>query len=264
MPTPFPGMDPYLERRGLWEEVHLGLIAKIQEYLTPLLRPRYRVAVERRTYLAVQSPDDLVGKPDVLIMAMREPRSQYGVLVEPEPSLPRVGQLPKAEEVIERFLEVRETATGVVVTIMELLSHTNKASRQGRAQYENKRMQVLSSMTNLVEIDLLRAGEPLAMQVEGNGHRTDYRVVISRAYQRPRADVFLFGVRNPIPDFPIPLRRGEAEPILPLNQVLHDLYDRAGYDLAIDYSQPVEPPLDEADAEWAAQLVNQIADESRQ
>lgn len=261
MPTPFPGMDPYLERRGLWEEVHLGLIAKIQEFLTPLLRPRYRVAVERRTYLVVQSPDDFVGKPDVLILATREPRAEYGVLAEMWPSVPRVAQLPKAEEVTERFLEVRETATGEVVTVIELLSPTNKSSRQGRAQYEAKRLAVLASMTHLVEIDLLRAGEPLAMRVEGNGHQTDYRIVISRAPARPKADVFLFGVRHPIPDFPIPLRRGETEPTLPLNLVLHDLYDRAGYDLAIDYSQPADPPLDEADAAWAMQLLAQHVQE---
>ena len=115
-------------------------------------------------------------------------------------------------------------------------------------------MVVLASMSNLVEIDLLRAGDPMAIRIAGNGHRTDYRIVVSRAHQRPRADVYLFGVRDTIPEFPIPLRHGEAEPTLPLNQVLHDLYDRAGYDLAIDYSQPAEPPLDEADAEWAAQI----------
>jgi hypothetical protein len=61
-----------------------------------------------------------------------------------------------------------------------------------------------------------------------------------------------------IPDLPIPLRQGEAEPILPLNQVLHDLYDRAGYDLAIDYSRPAVPPLREEDAPWAAQMIDQL------
>ncbi len=46
MPTPFPGMDPYLERRGLWEEVHTGLIAAMQQLLNPLLQPRYRAGFD--------------------------------------------------------------------------------------------------------------------------------------------------------------------------------------------------------------------------
>ena len=74
MPTPFPGMDPYLEHPGLWEDVHTRLIVAIADVLGPQVRPKYRVAVERRTYLAVLGPDEyeLVGKPDVLI-ALQQP-----------------------------------------------------------------------------------------------------------------------------------------------------------------------------------------------
>ncbi len=60
----------------------------------------------------------------------------------------------------------------------------------------------------------------------------------------------IFTVRDPIPDVPIPLQPGEAEPLLRLNQILHDLYDRAGYDLAVDYQRPPDPPLADADARW--------------
>lgn len=79
--------------------------------------------------------------------------------------------------------------------------------------------------------------------------------MISRASQRPRAEVLLFRVRDPIPDVPIPLRASESEPALPLNQVLHTLYDQAGYDLAIDYRRPPEPPLTAEAAAWAATLL---------
>ncbi len=67
MSTPFPGMDPYLERRGLWEGVHTRLLVALADAIAPQVRPRYRVDVEQRTYLAVMTPDDLIGKPDVLI-----------------------------------------------------------------------------------------------------------------------------------------------------------------------------------------------------
>jgi hypothetical protein len=257
MPTSFPGMDPYLERRGLWEEVHTGLITSIQRFLTPLLRPKYRVAIERRTYLSVLPPDDqLVGMPDVLIRTERgdAPRTMMRATIT---TAPVIGELPLPEEVHERYLEVREVATQEVVTVIEILSPANKLGKAGRAQYEEKRIEVLASLTNLVEIDLLRAGKPFAMKIPGqNGlTKSHYRIVISRSWQRPRADFYLFSVREPIPDFPIPLQRGETEPILPLNQILHELYDQGGYDMAIDYHQSPEPPLADEDKQWAKALL---------
>ncbi len=97
----------------------------------------------------------------------------------------------------------------------------------------------------------------LPMRISGNGSRTDYRILVSRSHQRPLADAYRFGIRDAIPDIPVPLRNGEPEPILALNQILHDLYDRAGYDLAVDYRQPPVPPLADADADWAASLLAQ-------
>lgn len=258
MPTPFPGMDPYLERRGFWEEVHTGLTAAIQQFLTPLVRPRYRVAIERRIYLTVLASDDLVGKPDVLIV------SPSGEPLPPAPEqavitvAPQVAELPMAEEVIERYLEIREVTTGEVITTIEMLSHSNKSSRPGRQQYERKRLAVLTSLTNLVEIDLLRAGDPMPMRLLGNGSPGQYRLVVSRSQHRPRADVYPFSMREPIPSVPIPLRPGEEEPLLALNQIVHDLYDRAGYDLAIDYHRPPVPALRSEDAQWAALLMQHL------
>lgn len=264
MPRPFPGMDPYLEQRGLWEGVDTRLIVAMADALAPLVRPDYRVDVEQRTYLAVIAPDELIGRPDVLVVAMKEPRVAYATQTASAGAKVSVAELPWVEETVERYLEIRAVAGGDVVTVIELLSHSNKSFRRGRDQYERKRLAVLASMSHLVEIDLLRAGDPMPMRITGNGQRAHYRMVVSRYWQRPQADVYLFNVRDRIPDLPIPLRRGEPEPILPLNQVVHDLYDRAGYDLAIDYSRPADPPLEEDDAEWAAQVIGQRGGESRQ
>lgn len=267
MPTPFPGMDPYLERRGLWEEVHTSLIVAIQHFLTPLLRPRYRVAVEQRTFLSLLTYDEQrSGKPDVMITSrtavMRQQPTVLIALADPiEVDPPLVGELPMPEEIVERYLEIRDTQTQEVITAIEILSPTNKESKDGRRQYEQKRMKVLASATSLVEIDLLRAGRPFAMQVVGQvGEKTShYRIVISRSWQRPSADLYLFDVRQPIPSFLIPLRPGEQEPVLPLNRILHDLYDQGGYDLAIDYSQPADAPLAPEDADWARQLTSGLS-----
>ena len=263
MPTPFPGMDPYLERRGLWEEIHTDLISRIRQFLIPLLRPKYRVAIEQRTYLSlVPAKEQLAGKPDVMITT-KKPKVQHPAMsmlavAEPmEADPPLVGELPMPEEVVERYLEIRDTATQQVITAIEILSPTNKEAQDGRQQYEKKRLTVLASATNLVEIDLLRAGKPFAMKVVGQtvAKPSHYRIAISRSWQRPGADLYLFNVRQPIPSFLIPLRPGEQEPVLPLNRILHDLYDQGGYDLAIDYSQPADPPLSREDVAWAVQLL---------
>ena len=137
MPTPFPGMDPYLERRGIWEQVHTDLIVSIRRFLTPLLRPRYHVGIEERTYLAVLPPDEQgAGIPDVLITSpQRDPGSTptATTLTTPEAAQPLVAELPLPEEVTERYLEIRTVPEQQVITVIEILSPSNKLTREGRA-----------------------------------------------------------------------------------------------------------------------------------
>jgi len=237
-------MDPYLERAGMWEEVYTRLIVAMADALGPHMRPKYRVGVEQRTYLAVMTPDEyeLVGKPDGLVVAPRhqaQPAPASGTAVG---VTPHVAELPMPEEITERYLVVREVVTGEVITIIELLPPTNKLTREGRLQYERKRLQVLGSATHLIEIDLLRAGALFPFRVRDPAARSDYRILVSRAQHRPQAEVYLFTLRDAIPAIPVPLQPGEAEPLLALNDLVHDVYDRAGYDLRVDYHQPPPPP----------------------
>jgi hypothetical protein len=259
MPTPFPGMDPYLERRGLGEQVHADLIVDIRRFLTPLVRPHYHVAIEQRTYLALLPPgQQSVGIPDALIISHPASAPAPTATVVSTGHNPIVAELPMPEEIRERYLEIRDVITQEVVTVIEILSPTNKLPGEGRSQYERKRLKVLASLTNLVEIDLVRQGEPFAINVPaGTSNRSDYRTVISRSQQRPWAALYLFSLHDPIPDIPIPLRPDEAEPMLELNQILHNLYDQGGYDLAVNYQHPPEPSLSKADAQWAAQILAQ-------
>jgi len=180
--------------------------------------------------------------------------ARHTILAPPETAQPFVAELPLPEEVTDRYLEIRTVPEQQVITVIEILSPSDKLTREGRAQYEGKRLKVLGSSTHLVEIDLLRSGHPFPMKAPGYN---DYRIVISRSQHRPRADIYLFGVRDLIPAFPIPLHPGETEPALPLNDILHELYDQGGYDLIIDYRQPPQPPLSEGDATSARQLVAQ-------
>jgi hypothetical protein len=215
-------MDPYLERPGLWVQIHASLIIDIQRFLTPLLRPRYNVAIEQHTYLALLPPNEQsAGIPDILLATpIDEADEDIAVAEAPMVTRPLVSELPMPKVVTEHYLEVRDTVTKEVITIIEVLSPANKKGREGRAQYERKRLKVLASLTNLVEIDLIRAGKPFSMKVKQTSH---YRIVVSRGWQRPKADIYLFGVRDEIPDFPIPLENDEIEPVLPLNHILHDI-----------------------------------------
>src|SRR5215468_4367351 len=251
MPTPFPGMDPYLERRDHWHAVHTRLLVAMADALGPQVWPHYRVDIELRTYIALLTSQSLAGIPDVLVMS--SPR-EVGYPIAPAiSSAPQVVEVPMPEEIHERYLVVREVTTQDVVTVLAILSLANKLTHEGREAYEAKRTIVLGSKTNLVEIDLLRAGSPLPPFQAG---QSDYRILISPALSRPRAMAYTLSVRDPLPTIPIPLRPGDPEPTLPLNQLLHDLYDRARYDLAIDYSQPPIPPLPDDDAAWARPLLS--------
>lgn len=248
MPTPFPGMDPYLEHPDLWRDVHHGLIAALRDDLAPRLRPRYRVKVEVRVYAAMPDKLGFIGVPDVGIIQVNEPVIAYHT-----PTRPRTVELLVPEVIEEGYLEIQELASGEVITVIEILSPANKRPGEGRRFYEIKRGLVFASATHLVEIDLLRAYPP--MPASGNGSSTHYRILISRAHVRPQGDLYAFDVQEPIPTFPLPLVYGDDEPPVDLNQLLHDLYDRAGYDLSIDYRRQPAPPFEGEDAAWVEALL---------
>lgn len=116
-------------------------------------------------------------------------------------------------------------------------------------------MEVLASRTHLVEIDLVRVGEPMPLM--GDGRDSAYRMLVSRGDCRPNATLYAFGVRQSIPPFSLPLKPTDQEPTVDLGQILHDLYDRASYDLRLDYKGDPDPPLPTADAVGADELLSQ-------
>src|SRR5262245_41387426 len=150
MPTPFPGMDPYLEHPGLWPDVHNGLIAELRNTLAPQLRPRYYVALEERTYLAEPAGLAFVSRPDVTVVGSPTPTVSRTSLGEASSMgvatlEPVIVELPIPEPVRETYLEVRLAQTHAVIAVLELLSPANKRPGEGRQQYERKRLQVLTT-----------------------------------------------------------------------------------------------------------------------
>jgi len=162
--------------------------------------------------------------------------------------------LPLPQERRETFLVIRDVQTMEVVTIIETLSPANKRTgSDGRAQYLAKREEILTSKTNLIELDLLRGGKRLPVVGMPAG---DYYAVVSRGYRRPRADVYSWTLQQPLPPIPIPLKQGEAEAEIDLQQVFTTVFDRARYHLSLDYGTALNFPLSEVQGAWMKQLID--------
>jgi hypothetical protein len=256
MPSPFPGMNPYLEHPEIWLGVHHLLISELVRFLSPKLRPKYRVAVEVRMYETASENSLLVGIPDLIVKRSSTATTAItNVAVAASTTQPTKVTVPVPEIIKEGYLEIREVGTEEVITSIEILSPANKRSGKGRQIYEKKRLQVLGSGTHLVEIDLLRAGEHLPFF--GNNIESKYRILVSRGNCRPNADLYTFNLQDVIPSFPLPLRAEDSEPVIDLQALLSEIYEIASYDLVMDYSRESVPPLSESDAVWADALLRE-------
>jgi hypothetical protein len=255
MPSPFPGMNPYLEDPQLWPEVHSRLIVAMADRLNPQVMPKYRVAVERRVYEILEGESITVGIPDVSVSRSSQRTAELPAASAAIATQPRRILLPTPEEIRESYLEIREVATGSVVTVIELLSPKNKKAGPGRDAYETKRLRLLSSNINFVEIDLLRAGCSRVNFAPGESPL--YCAIVSPWTLRPEADLYAFSLQEEMPTLTIPLQAEDPGVTLDLQQVVDETYDRAGLDLAIDYSQPPPPPqLNPEDQAWVASILN--------
>jgi hypothetical protein len=252
MLSPFPGMDPFLEHQ-VWADFHSDFIVALRAELMPRLRPRYVARVEERVYV-IQEPEETVGsiRPDVSVWesGSHEPGSGgfdasiTATLVEPV-TIP----LAMPERVLETFLEIRLLDSRELVTVIELLSPTNKrSSSDGRREYLTKRDAVLSSSANLIELDLLREGRRLPM-----GKRlppAPFYVIESRAAKRPLADVWPIPLRQPLPNIPVPLAGTDPDVRVDLQSLFASVYERAGYDYSVDYTRAASLRLSSLDEEW--------------
>ena len=174
----------------------------------------------------------------------------------PPPVKPLPITLPQPEIIREWYLQVKDVETKEVITVIEILSPKNKQKGEGRKKYLKKREQILMSLTHLIEVDLLRIGETMPMNIQEEMN-TDYRIIISRSDYRPQADLYAFNLPQEIPSIPLPLKPEDQEPIIPLQKLLHDLYERGSYDLAINYNKKPFPKLSEKENTWLDNLLKQ-------
>jgi hypothetical protein len=222
MPSPFPGMDPYLEG-SLWMTVHSQLSAEIARQLAPKLRPRYLALMTERFVLEI---------PEGVAVAT--------VMLTPVPHV---------------TVEIRDVPDRQLVTAIEVLSPTNKRG-EGRSEYLAKRQRLLLSTAHLMEIDLLRQGQRVPMQQPLPP--APYFVLLCRAETRPFSEVWPIALNEPLPVVPVPLLPGDADVSLDLQQALTTIYNLLGYDLAIDYTNPPEVPLRSDEAAWVEERLRAL------
>jgi hypothetical protein len=256
MPSPFPGMDPYLESPALWPDVHHELISEVRAALNASLRPRYVARVELRVYISDgDDPGRLALVPDVRVEKGRNRKSPRGMAAGAlAVTAPLIIPTLLDEEIEEAFLKITHVESATLVTVIEVLSPTHKIKgSRGRASFMAKRHEIMNSDVHWVEIDLLRGG--VASVTDPPLCPSDYQILVSRADQRTQTRYWPIDLRQALPAIPIPLRGKDPEAPLDLGAVFRAVYDGAAYDVSVDYTQDPDPPLAGDDAKWARALL---------
>lgn len=249
MPSPFPGMNPFLEQRSVWHDFHEAFLPAVREELAQQVRPDFYIRIDEHVYIHELSAEErqFVGRGDVTIHQPGQPQHTAGLATVEAPSQVR---LPAVDIEQLSYLEICDREDQRVITVIELLSPSNKKPGPDREQYVAKRSELLRRYVNFVELDLLRGGPRMPMEHLAD---CDYYALVSRWPERPDAGVWPIRLREPLPTIPIPLDAAHPDARLDLLKVLNRVYDAAGYEDYIYRGQP-EPKLSPADDEWARTL----------
>ena len=253
MPSPFPGMDPYLEGPR-WMGFHHQLVSEIARQLAPKLRPKYVALTTER--VVIETPETAgagseVRYPDVAVA----PSGRGGGVATPA-ALARapVELLTVAPEPVPHgSVEIRDAASESLVTAIELLSPTNKRG-DGREEYLERRGRFLRSAAHLVEIDLLRTGQRVPMRQALPD--AEYFVFVGRSERRPLTEVWPIPLGQPLPPVPIPLLAGDSDVRLELQAAFDAVYDAVGYDLLLKYDRPPQVALTPSQQVWAQNVLD--------
>jgi hypothetical protein len=248
-------MNPYFEQASCCQDFHNEFLSAFRRVLAPQVGPKYIVQLEEHMYIHDLPPEprQRLGRADLSLagqVGFQASRASLGVL-----EAPAEIWLPEQDVERVRYLELRDRQGRELVTVIELLSPSNKRAGNDREQYLAKRREVLRSQAHLVEIDLLRGWAPMPQE---RRPECDYSVMVSRAEKRPLADLWPIALRDRLPVIPIPLRPPETEARVDLQEVLDKAYDGPGYEHFIYEGEP-EPGLAPEDAEWARSLVASLA-----
>ena len=226
MPSPFPGMDPYLESAKLWPAFQHQLLACLYQILLPGLVDRYRARVGTRTY---------VSETPLFTSIIRE-------------------------QFAEEFIEIRNRTDGKLVTLLEVVSPANKTTAAGRQAYLDARQQAMHQKAGVVELDLVMQGKPTLTYSRDGLPEYDYAVTVTRSNAPDRYEIYTATLQKRLPKFKLPLAADDRDALLDLQAAFARAYDLGTFANQIDYkgSPPPDVPFTDEYKTWADDLLKQM------
>ena len=216
MPSPFPGMDPYLEAAALWPAFHHQFVADLYKLLLPNLVDRYRARVAQRVYVTEVALFTSVAR----------------------------------EQHAEELIEIRQRSDGRLVTLIDAVSPANKGTAEGRQAYLNRRAEAKSGGANLIEVDLVLQGEPLLDYSRDGLPDWNYAVTVTRSAQPERYEIYTATLQKRLPRFRLPLASDDRDTVLDLQSAFARCYDQGGFGAQINYHQDPAVTLTDEDRRW--------------
>ena len=261
MPSPFPGIDPFLESQHFWEDFHPSFLTYCRDALNEILPAEYVAQLGERIRLVElsQKKAKLV-LPDIAVIEEADKPSRRvahrskvaGVLTLEPVTIP----LPSVEtEIRDVWIEIRRPPKRAPIAIIEVLSPTNKSS-DGFVEYKLKRTSTIRQKVHLVEFDFLLGGRRLSMGKPLPAG--DYFALISRAERRPDSEVYAWTVRDRLPSIPIPLAPPDDDVVVDLGAVFTTAYSRGRYARLIDYTTPPSVLRKPEDRTWAEKIARRV------
>jgi hypothetical protein len=253
MKSPFPGMDPYLERH--WPDVHAALVIGARSDLNNALPADLVARSEER--LAIESPDSEFVR-SIAISDVNVFKTAGGIAVASKTTFQAPYKLVlDFEPLTEHSIRIIRPSDDRLITVIEFISPSNKTS-PGLEKFLENRRQLLHAGVHFLEIDLVRRGnwrELLLPHLCPKDAETPYRAIVRLGGDERAAYLFPMSLRQPLPAIPIPLRPGDPELKLDLQKLVADAYSSGRYDRTLNYSKPCDPPLNESDSQWVRELV---------
>ncbi len=251
MPSPFPGMDPYIES-WIWADFHANVITAIRDQLNPRLPKRYIASTELYVWRFDNSEEErlLLGGPDVHVADVKPAPTGDSVATAVAPITTVLPGVVRKQ----RYVKIIDPEERRVVAVIEILSPSNKTKGEDGQSYRLKREEYMASGISLVEIDLLRSGLRPSL---GNPAPpvTDYYMLVHRGWEKDRLGIWPVSIREALPAVPIPLDPDVPELMLDVRACIDHVYDFGRYGEQLNYTKPPKPPLREPDATWARELL---------
>ena len=256
MPSPFPGMDPYIEQPRIWSDFHSDLAGELRAQINRQVQPRYVARLTPyETYEVVEVARPQAIQPDVGVHRRASVPGPGAVTATVDITPPSAqSRLPLELPVTLYSVEVHAVGTNQLVTAIEILSPLNKRpGHEAHEGYLRKRRNLLRSLVHYIEIDLLRAGE--RPPLEDPPPPAPYYAMVSREERRPSVEVWMVSLSERLPKLPVPLLAPDPDAVVDLQAALEQVYERGGYGSEIDCRQPPPPPLSRAESTWVEELL---------